>query len=238
MARALLAQGDRASAQQYVRETWRSDSMSADLEAQVIESFGELADRADHKARMDRRLYAEDIDDGMRAAQRLGGNELAIAKARIAVTARPAMPGPCSKPSPARRATDAGYIFSRAQWLRRNDRINEAAQVMLSAPNDPAVVHDTNEWWIERRLVARKLLDADNPQAAYRVARDAATPTKENSAHRASIHGGLDRAALSQRPEHGAAPFCADCDRHAQSDLARARGILAGTRRRGGRPDR
>jgi peptidoglycan lytic transglycosylase len=77
--------------------------------------------------------------------------------------------------------TDAGYIFSRAQWSRRNDRIGEAAQLMLSAPNDPAVALDTNEWWTERRLIARKLLDADNPQAAYRVARDAAIPTKENS---------------------------------------------------------
>ena len=54
MARALLAQGDRAGAQHYVRETWRQDSMSADLEAQVLESFGELISRADHKARMDR----------------------------------------------------------------------------------------------------------------------------------------------------------------------------------------
>jgi soluble lytic murein transglycosylase len=181
LARALLAQGDRARAQHHVREAWRQDSMSAELEAQVLENFGELISRADHKARMDRRLYDEDSDDGMRAAQRLGGNDLVIARARMAVINKAGNAGALLEAVPNEARTDAGYIFSRAQWLRRNDRIGEAAQLMLSAPNDPAVVHDTNEWWVERRLIARKLLDADNPQAAYRVARDAATPAKENS---------------------------------------------------------
>jgi len=181
LARALLAQGDRARAQHYVREVWRQDSMSAELEAQVLEGFGELINRADHKARMDRRLYDEDTDDGLRAAQRLGGNDLVIARARVAVINKAGNAGALLEAVPNEARTDAGYIFSRAQWLRRNDRIGEAAQLMLSAPNDPAVVHDTNEWWVERRLIARKLLDADNPQAAYRVARDAATPSKENS---------------------------------------------------------
>ena len=34
---------------------------------------------------MDRRLYAENTDEALRAAQRLGATEIAIAKARIAV---------------------------------------------------------------------------------------------------------------------------------------------------------
>src|SRR5262249_28584999 len=71
-------------------------------------------------------------------------------------------------------------ILSRIQELRRADKIAEAAALMLSAPRDPAVIHDVNEWWIERRLVARKLLDLGDFKTAYQIARDAATPTKEN----------------------------------------------------------
>ena len=104
MARAALTQGDRAAAQKFVREAWRNDSMSDDLETQVVEMFGELLTRADHKARMDIRLYAEDSTDGLRAAQRLGGNELAIAKARIAVTGKASNAGALLESVPKRSA--------------------------------------------------------------------------------------------------------------------------------------
>ena len=37
LARAAMAQGDRALAQQYIRETWRNDVLTADLETQVLD---------------------------------------------------------------------------------------------------------------------------------------------------------------------------------------------------------
>lgn len=177
-ARALLAEGDRAQAREFVRDAWRNDPLSSDLETQVLESFGELLTRADHKARMDRRLYAQDSEAALRAAKRLGGDEPAIARARIAVNDKEAKGGALLDAVPASARDDVGYTFSRIQWLRRQDRIDEAAKLMLAMPRDPAVIIDTNEWWIERRLIARKLLDAGEARTAYRIARDAARPEK------------------------------------------------------------
>ena len=65
--------------------------------------------------------------------------------------------------------------------LRHADKIAEAAQVMLSAPTDLAQIHDPEEWWVERRIMARKLLDLGDARSAYRVVAEAAEPTKENS---------------------------------------------------------
>jgi soluble lytic murein transglycosylase len=50
----------------------------------------------------------------------------------------------------------------------------------MALPSEHSQAVDTDQWWIERRLVARKLLDLDEPRRAYRVARDAATPGKDN----------------------------------------------------------
>src|SRR5262249_44815476 len=84
-ARALLSRGDRRNAEALIRDAWRNDGFSQDVESKVYDAFGEMLTRADHKARMDRRLYEkDDTDGGLRAAQRLGGNEVLIAKARIA----------------------------------------------------------------------------------------------------------------------------------------------------------
>ena len=79
LARALLAKGDRAGAEALVRHAWRHEDCSADVEKRVLEMFGDLLTRADHKARMEQRFYADDVEAGMRAAERLGGNDLAIA---------------------------------------------------------------------------------------------------------------------------------------------------------------
>ena len=49
--------------------------LSADAESKVLAMFGGLLTRADHKARMDQRFYADDVEAGMRAANRLGGDD-------------------------------------------------------------------------------------------------------------------------------------------------------------------
>jgi soluble lytic murein transglycosylase len=180
LARALLAQGDRNGAAHYVRETWRVDSFSRELETLAHAEFGPLLTAADVKARMDRRLYANDNDGALSAAHRLGGAQLAIAKARIAVNTKAGNAKALLDAVPADARSDAGYVFSRIQFLRRGEKWDEAAKLMLSAPQDPAAVHDPEEWWTERRLLARKLLDLKDAKTAYLIARDAAPPTKEN----------------------------------------------------------
>ena len=63
---------------------------------------------------------------------------------------------------------DAGYLFHKAQWLRREDKPIEAARLLQAAPRSASQQHNLDEWWAERRLVARKLLDEGEHQAAYR----------------------------------------------------------------------
>jgi soluble lytic murein transglycosylase len=181
LARALLSQGDSAGAHQAISDAWRSDAFSGDLEAQVRDMFAGLITAEDDKARMDGRLYAEDDDAGLRAAHHLDGTQLAIAKARAAVINKAGNAKALLEAVPAAAQHDAGYIFSRAQWLRRNDKIAEAGRWMIGAPHDPAVLGDLDQWWVERRLLARKLLDLNENKMAYEVANGAAPPPNENN---------------------------------------------------------
>ncbi len=180
LANALLVQGDRAAAAAFVREAWRGDYFTRDVETTAFNTFGGLLTPADHKARMDARFYAEDIDAALRAAQRLGGNELAIAEARAAVIKKAGNAKALLDAVPADARRDPGYMFQRIQWLRRGDKIAEAAQLMLAVPRDAALLYDLDQWWIERRFVIRKLLDIGDAQTAFRIARDAVPPPQEN----------------------------------------------------------
>ncbi|HXX50668.1 MAG TPA: lytic transglycosylase domain-containing protein [Xanthobacteraceae bacterium] len=180
LARALLMQGDSARAAAVLQSAWRNDAFSADLEAQARDAFAGLITPADDAARMDARLYAEDDDAALRAASHLNSVALAVAKARAAVIDQAAHAKALLEAVPENARHDPGYIFSRVQWLRRSDKIAEAAQLLMTAPRDAAKLGDVDQWWVERRLVARKLLDLDNPRLAYEVVDGAAAPNDEN----------------------------------------------------------
>jgi soluble lytic murein transglycosylase len=180
LARAWLAKNDSARAYAALRAAWHNTGLSEDVEARARQIFAGLITPADDKARMDTRLYLKDDDAALRAAHQLDPTELAIAKARIAVNNKPANAKALLEAVPAAAQHDPGYMFSRIQWFRHEDKIKEAAQLMLEAPRDPSKQIDLDQWWIERRLVARKLLDIGEAKTAYEIAKDAAPPLSEN----------------------------------------------------------
>jgi soluble lytic murein transglycosylase len=178
LARALLALGNPGGAQAQVREAWRNDPLSPDLEEQALDHFKDLLTPADHRARMEMRLYVEDVEGGLRSANRAGGLAPAIAKAWIAVIRNAPNAKSLLDAVELEAGHDLGYIFARAHWLRHADHAQEAARLVLSAPRDPSQPIDSEQWWIERRVLARKLLDLDDAQAAYLVVRDAVPPSQ------------------------------------------------------------
>jgi soluble lytic murein transglycosylase len=179
LARAMIARGDRANAERLVRDAWRNDTMSDDTESTALDLFGALLTPGDHKARMDLLLYGSEHEAALRAAKRLGANQIALAKARIAAYKKASNTKALLDAVPRELHGDPGYIFSKIQLLRREEKFTEAAQLMMSAPKDAGRLYNLDEWWIERRLLSRKMLDVGEHRTAYLIARDAALPARD-----------------------------------------------------------
>jgi soluble lytic murein transglycosylase len=179
LARAMLARGDRTNAERLVREAWRNDAMSEETENTALNLFGALLTPGDQKARMDSLLYGSEHEAALRAARRLGSDEVALAKARIAAYRKAPNTRALLEAVPRELRGDAGYIFSKIQLLRREEKFTEAAQLMLSAPKNPDRLYNVDEWWVERRLLSRKMLDIGENRTAYLIARDAALPARD-----------------------------------------------------------
>jgi soluble lytic murein transglycosylase len=186
LARALLAEGDRDGAGRWVREVWRSEELSERSETDVFEMFRDLLTREDHRARMDKRIGAKDFSGATRAAQRLGSDELSIVKACVAIMADETKAFDRLDAVETAARQDLGYTLCRIQWMLRHDRIEDAARLTLTAAPETMALQDTDEWWRERRILARKLLDLGKFQTAYEVVRNAALPASEN--YRADFH--------------------------------------------------
>ncbi|MET3838690.1 lytic transglycosylase domain-containing protein [Bradyrhizobium sp. OAE829] len=180
LARVMIGRGDRANAERLVRDAWRHDGMTEDTENTALDLFGALLTAGDHKARMDFLLYGTEQEaGGLRAAKRLGAGHMALAKARIAANKKGSNLRALLDAVPRELHGDPGYTFARIQLLRREEKFAEAAQLMLGAPKDPGRLHNLNEWWIERRLLARKMMDVGEHRNAYLIARDAALPSRD-----------------------------------------------------------
>jgi soluble lytic murein transglycosylase len=201
LARVLLAEGDRDGAGNLLRQSWRSDELSERFEADALELFGDLLTREDHRARMDKRIGAKDLSGARRAAQRLGSDELSIVKACAAGNADEALDLLNAVATDARG--DLGYTLCRIRWMARHDRIDDATQLMLAAAPETMALQDTDEWWRERRSLARKLLDQGKFEAAYQVVHEAAPPADEY--YRADFHFTCGWIAFRYRNDPAAA---------------------------------
>ena len=186
LARVLSAAGDRESAARLARDAWRSDELAERTEAEAYEMFRDLLTREDHRARMDKRIGAKDLAGAKRAAQRLGGDELAIVKACAAVRGKANKALDALDDVATEARADLGYTLCRIQWMLAQNRIDDAARLMLAAAPDTMALQDTDQWWRERRTLARKLLDQGKFLTAYQVIRPAAPPANEY--YRADFH--------------------------------------------------
>ncbi len=170
LAIAFQAEGRIEEAANLIRHVWREDTFGGDVEDKILERFPDVLTQADHRFRMERLLLKENWGGATRAAEFAGKDYDTLVKARLGVYQGTKKAEKAFAAVPASLRSDPSYLFSRALYLRRNGKIEDAARIMAQAPQDPELLVDGDEWWAERRYVARKLLDNGKDQAAYEVA--------------------------------------------------------------------
>jgi soluble lytic murein transglycosylase len=198
LARVEMAEGNRTQGESEVRAVWQSEPLSAEMETAVLAAFPDVLTHADHVARMDKRIGAKDFGAAMRAAKHAGEDHVAIVKS---------CEGSEGKSSKGVEGVkdelhgDLAYSLCKLHHLLRNDApgnnikgkvvtpkgdYEAAVKLVLSASPEDLKRQDTDEWWRERRSLARKLLDIGAARTAYEVARTAAPPI--NPYYRAETH--------------------------------------------------
>lgn len=206
LALAFRSEGLDADAATLIRDLWRSDTFGRSLEAKVMDAFPGLLTRIDHRFRMERALLKEDYETAGRAAGYAGGGYATLVRARRAVEDKSAAAPAALNAVPPSLRGDASYILSRAQHLRRRDKFPEAAALLIAAPSNPDILVDGDEWWVERRIVARKLVDAGDAKGGYAVAAAHNARTVEKRIE-AEFHAGWIALRFLNEPEVAARHF-------------------------------
>ncbi|MBN9082717.1 MAG: lytic transglycosylase domain-containing protein [Rhizobiales bacterium] len=219
-ARLLLAEKHVKEATALVSRVWRQDDIGTWTENALQKEFGQLLTEQDHRFRSDRLFYKEKLAASMRVAALVSPAYVKLAQARNAV-ANEANADKLMNAVPQPLRSDATYQFARLQQFRRAGKLKEAAAVLDSIPDDPNVVVSGDDWWTERRLLARKLLDAGDAETAFQVA---AKHNAESGEARieAEFHAGWIALRFLNDPTRALGHFAAALE-IAQTPISRAR---------------
>ncbi len=188
-ARATQAAGRSEEASQIIRGLWREGPFDPLAESAILREFGSSLTKADHIDRADRLLYMGYLSAGARAAALAGADVLALAQARIGAARAPMSPELIKAVPPALR-DDPGLLFSRIQYARRAGRVYEAAVLLSLAPHDRVALVNPDRWWNERKMIARALLDLDEPRLAFEVCDQTVRPDSLEAQVDAAFHAG------------------------------------------------
>ena len=201
LALALKDEGKAEEAAALIRRSWRKDPFGQSLEKIALGAFETVLTKDDHRLRTERFLFRENSEAALRNAARVSADYVVLAKARLAsAKARRPIADKLITAVPASLRGDVSFAFLQAQQARRGDKLDDAVKALTGIPRDPALLGDGDGWWEERRIIARKLLDAGQPQKAYEVSSNHGA---EDAAERieAEWHAGFIALRFLKKPD-------------------------------------
>lgn len=204
LARAYVAQGETAKAHALLAPWWAQQKLSSDDEQKILKEFSSIFTLGDYQRRFLHALY----NNRLQSAKLLAGP----AQAQSLYNALAAISQKSPNAEKAILAVDRSwqanpaYLFLKIRYLRRADRLDDATDLMLKAPQQAAFLVDPDAWWTERRILSRELLDLGKPQLAYKLVAAHAAETPTNAAE-AEFHAGWYALRALKQPKLAAPHF-------------------------------
>jgi soluble lytic murein transglycosylase len=210
--RAILASAKQATgaiteARTLALSAYRDRALTRDV-AQFIETaFPDLITEREKTLRAHRLILMDQTAEGSRIAASVSADHGKLAQA-VAYAADSGKTMALIDAVPPGLRSHPSYVKARAQVLRRAGNTDGARDEMLKAPKSAEDISEAEEWWIERRMLARKLLDGGDAAGAYRIAAEAVGLSPGRRAE-AEFHAGWIALQFLNYPQSAAMHFTA-----------------------------
>lgn len=165
---AVVANAPKDRARALVRETWINGNFGSTQERKFRQRYSRFLSKTDHIARLDRLLWDGQITRARRILQLVDKDTQKLALARIALRASRGGVDWHLRQVPESLRNDPGLVFERARWRRRKGQDDGAYELLK---NVPANAPYATKWWVERSIVARRLLEKGHISEAYNLAK-------------------------------------------------------------------
>ncbi len=167
LANALAAAGQSAVATRRVADRWPDIPLSESAQTALLARYGGALGDSEHTARLDRLLWEARSAEAGRMVPLVDAGWRALAEARRRLAERTGDVDGAIGAVPASLQDDEGLVYERLRWRRRADLTERAIELLDREP--PGSAHGA-DWWRERHILARRLMEAGNFAGAYQVA--------------------------------------------------------------------
>lgn len=168
---AMLATGQSEKARVTMAEWWANKPLGREEQQSIFRKYFSYLERSAHEKRVDNLLFKKQFTNARAIAAILGAGWPELVEARIALAENKPGIEAFLRKVPANLQENAGLMYERLHWRRENDLDLEAIEILHRQP--PAdQIQNLDDWWKERHIMIRRLLEEKNYQSAYLLAKD------------------------------------------------------------------
>ena len=116
-----------------------------------------------------------------RTLNRISGDLRKLGEARLALSRRSSNVSTLIKKVPQKFQNDPGLIYERMRW-RRKAKLDTASDLLISPPVN---IENVRNWWINSRIVVRRLINKKKYEKAYQILKNHNLPINTESGREA-----------------------------------------------------
>ncbi len=166
---ALKSDGQMQRAKTVLEDWWASNTLSRDAQKKLFSTYKNELSHDAHRRRFDHMLYKGSYDNARGIARVLGRGYPALADARIALSKNKSQVNFLISKIPTNLRNDAGLMYERLRWRRKRDLDSGALQILWNMPTADKI-ENLPEWWGERHIMIRRLIEKKDWKGAYKLA--------------------------------------------------------------------
>jgi soluble lytic murein transglycosylase len=152
-----------------LNKSWVDADITSDVQQRIFKSYGQLISRTAHERRLDNLLFKDQSSRARALASLLGNGYPELVEARLMLAKDSNNAEQYLARVPANLQKNAGLLYERLRWRRRNDMNDGAVQILQIQPN-ASEISNIEDWWKERNILIRRYLENKNYSKAYQLA--------------------------------------------------------------------
>ena len=186
-----------------VQNIWIERNLTYNQQKYFIKKYSRYWDASDNWKRFDRLLWEGKNFSAKKTLLRIKGDYRALGNARLALSNRAGNVSLLISRVPQRLRKDPGLIYERMRW-RRKAKLETAKEFLLDPPDQ--IVNYRN-WWINARIVIRRIINKKNYKEAYRLLENHNIPVNTRSGSEAEFLAGWLQTSFLDSPSQGIKHF-------------------------------
>ena len=167
--KALISSGKANQARKALRNWWPSAGLTRDQQRDFYSRYGQYLDRESHIERLNVLLHKGKYSNALGIADVLGSGYPALVAARQALRQKSSHVNAKISAVPVALQNNEGLLFDRLKWRRQNKYNDGAIEILNRAPS-ASRMYNPKDWWKERHIVVRRLIEQKQYKKAYQLA--------------------------------------------------------------------